>query len=435
MTTRGAAQRAGRRGGVQRRVWAVFAVGLGGIALGLPAISLVRTPWMAVRPSAAATFTVSAADFTIRVPATGQIEASSSLSISVPRVQTGGLTIFSLVRDGTIVEEGDTLVEFDASELLQHLEDADFTIEAALREMDASVLRGGDSTATIATDHAIAGMELDKVHTQAPRDPELFSQHEIREGELDVDLSTTRVAEYAGKIAASRQIEAVATRMLLIDRKKQEARRGQLAETIGSLKVLAPRGGMVLLQKDAAGNSVMVGETRWPGFVLMTMPDTTSVKARVQILESDAGMVKPGQPATVIVDSHPDRSFAATVERIDAIARPLDKESPVKYFETVLRIDDVDPDVLAPGKLMRASITTAVQTRAITVPRIAVVDDAGGHAVWVERITGAERRSVRVGGGDATHQVVTEGLVEGDVVRLDPAREARAHDPTAAPAP
>lgn len=403
----------------------VLGVGLAGLAVGLPALSLVRTQWMAVRPTPAAVHTVRASDFTVRVPATGEIEASSSISISVPRVQTGGLTIFWLVKDGTIVEEGDTLVEFDASELLQQLEEADFTVEAALHEMAASVLRGGDSTATVVTDHAIADMELDKVHTQAPRDPDLFSKHEIREGELDVDLSTARVTEYAGKIDASGQIEAVTTRILVIDRKKQEARREQLTESIGSLKVLAPRGGMVLLQKDPAGNSVMVGETRWPGFVLMTMPDTSSMKARVQILEADAGMVKAGQPATVVVDSHPHEVFAATVERIDAIARPLDKDSPVKYFETVLRIDDVDAEVLAPGKLMRAEITTAAHPRAITVPRIAVVEDDGAHCVWVEGDTGVVRREVQVGVGDATHLVVTAGLAAGDVVRLDPAREGK----------
>lgn len=415
------------RRGFQLAGWGALAIAA--LAFALPASALVRGRLRAPHAAPAAVHTVRAGDFTTRVPASGELEAASSISIAVPRVQTGGLTIFSLVRDGTVVRQGDTLVEFDATELLQQLEEADHSIDAALRELEASVLRGQADTAQIVADHAIADMELDKARTQAPRDPAFFSMHEIRQGELDISLSNTKAAEYVGKIETSTQIEALSKRILVIDRTKQETRRGQLKDTIGSLKLLAPRDGMVLITKDLAGNSVMVGETRWPGFVLMTMPDTSVMKARTQVLESDAGLLKVGQPAAVVVDSHPGRTFDAVVERVDAIARALDKDSPVKYVEVLLRLTADAPDVLKAGKLVHAEIRTGAHTHVLAVPRIAVVEQGGGHAVWLAQTQGATRRVVKTGAGDLTRVIVSSGLAEGDTIRLDPPRDAAGDAP------
>jgi multidrug efflux pump subunit AcrA (membrane-fusion protein) len=415
-----------RRGvsGVNRRTLRLVTAGAG-IAGSLALVVLAVSPLGArlVPRADPIVCTVTAGEFIPRVPAAGELQAASSLSISVPRVQTGGLTIFSLVKDGTIARQGDTLVEFDGSELLQQLEEAGHTIEAALRELDASVLRGSGDTAAIVADHTIAGMELEKAHTQAPRDPVIFSRNDIREGELDVDLSRSRVTEYAGKVETSTRIEALSRRILVIDRSKHEVRRGQLTESIRLLKVLAPRDGMVLLEKDAAGNSVMVGDTRSPGFVLMTMPDTSTMKARVQVVEADAGMVRVGQRAVVTVDSHPGRPFDAVVERTDAIARPLDKESPVKYVEAVLRVEATAPEILKAGKSVHVDITTATHANVVTVPRIAVVETGGTHAVWVVNGGALDRREVEVAPGDHAHLIVTAGLAAGDVVTLDPPRE------------
>jgi multidrug efflux pump subunit AcrA (membrane-fusion protein) len=389
--------------------------------------------WLAPRHVELPVHTLRKAPFTIRVPAVGELEAATSTAISVPRVQTGGLKIFWLVKDGSVVRQGDTLVEFDASELVQQLQETDHNLESALLQMEASVFRGGADTDAIVVDHAVAAMELDKAHTQAPRDPEIFPRHQIIEGELGVSLSTAKVAEYSGKIETSKRIGATDQRILVIERNKQEVRRGQLRESISSLKILAPRDGMVLLQKDTAGNRIMIGDTRWPGFVLMTMPDTGTLTARVQVLESDAGHLKVGQAAEVVVDSHPGTIFPARVERIDAIARPLDKDSPVKYFETILKVNGEVGDVLKPGKLVRADITVGEHADVLTAPRVAVVDEGQRQFVWVQGPAGPTRREVRIAGGDMARVVVTSGVAEGETVLLVPPPSSAHAQPPGSP--
>ncbi|MCI0389838.1 MAG: HlyD family efflux transporter periplasmic adaptor subunit [Acidobacteria bacterium] len=141
------------------------------------------------------------------------------------------------------------------------------------------------------------------------------------------------------------------------------------------------RDGLVLLIKDETGKTTAVGETRWPNYALMSIPDTSAMKARVQVLEADAGNLRVGQAARLTVDSNPGVKFDAVVERIDTLARQPDKDSPVKYFEAVLKVEGRGGEILKPGKLVRAEITTASYDEAIVIPRVAVVEEAWKHLV------------------------------------------------------
>ena len=78
----------------------------------LPAWLLLRE----LQASKPITYTPKKTSFTVEAPAFGELQAGSSTSISVPQVRTGGLKVFWIVKDGSAVKKGDTLVEFDASE-------------------------------------------------------------------------------------------------------------------------------------------------------------------------------------------------------------------------------------------------------------------------------------------------------------------------------
>jgi HlyD family secretion protein len=372
----------------------------------------------------AVTYTVKKSAFTVTVPANGELEAATATQISVPNVRTGGLKVFWIVRDGSLVKKGDTLVEFDASELLQQMDETENNLTAALRQIEASVLRGNAETEHIVVDRQIAEMELDKAQTQAPRDAEIFSRNQIIEGELNIGLSNTRVREWTGKADTKQKINVSSQRIIVIERKQHETKKTMLQQSLGSLKILAPHDGLVLLTKDETGKTTAVGETRWPNYVLMTIPNASAMKVRVQVLEADAGALKVGQAARITVDSHPDKKFDAVVEHIDTLARQPDKDSPVKYFEVVLKIEGRGGDILKPGKLARAEITTASYDEAVVVPRVAVVEDALKHYVWALRSGAPEKRAIEIGSGDTARVVIKSGVDEGEAVLLNPPKQS-----------
>jgi RND family efflux transporter MFP subunit len=372
------------------------------------------------------TYTIRKSAFTVTVPAVGELEAATATQISVPNVRTGGLKVFWIVKDGSLVRKGDILVEFDASELLQQMEETENNLDAALRQLEASVLRGNSETESIVVDRQIAEMELDKAQTQAPRDAEIFSRNQIIEGELNIGLSNTKVNEWTGKTDTKQKISVSSQRIIVIERKQHETKKTLLQQSLGSLKILAPHDGLVLLTKDETGKATAVGETRWANYALMTIPDTSAIKARIQILEADAGNLKVGQPARVTVDSHPDTKFDAVVERIDTLARQPDKDSPVKYFEVLLKVEGRGGEILKPGKLARAEITTASYDSALAVPRVAVVEEALKHYVWTAQSGAPEKRYVEIGSGDTARIVIKSGVSEGETVLLNPPKQSDA---------
>src|SRR5688572_12540328 len=62
-------------------------------------------------------------DFTLKIYADGELQSAESLTIAVPFVPIDRLRIAEVVADGRNVNKGDTLVEFDQTDLdLQMLE-------------------------------------------------------------------------------------------------------------------------------------------------------------------------------------------------------------------------------------------------------------------------------------------------------------------------
>ncbi len=383
---------------------------------------------LAVSDSEPILYTVKRTPFKIEVPAFGELETGSFTSIAVPQVRTGGLKVFWIVKNGSLVKKGDTLVEFDATELIQQARETKGNLDATLRQLAVTVLRGGSDTGGITIDREIAGMELEKARTQAPRDREIFTRNQIIEGELNIGLSNTKVQELGGKMESKGKINETSQKILVIEQKQHETKRSMLEESLGSLKILAPHDGLVLHVKDEWGKpqGTSVGDMRWPGDTILTIPDISMMKAKVYILESDAGILKVGQKGFVTVDSNPDQRFAVTVERMETLAQPLDKESPVKYFEVLLKMEARGSEILRPGKLVHASLTVAELDSAVTVPRSAVVEENRKFYIWVYHPAGPEKRDVEIGSGDTSRVVLRSGVQDGERVLLNPPMEATA---------
>jgi len=398
----------------------------------LPAWLLLRE----LQASKPITYTPKKTSFTVEAPAFGELQAGSSTSISVPQVRTGGLKVFWIVKDGSAVKKGDTLVEFDASELIQQTQETNNSLEATLRQLEMTVLRGNSDTGQVIVDREIAGMELEKATTQAPKDRDIFTRNEIIEGELNIDLSNTKVSELGGKVETKKSLNNTSQRILVIERKQHESKRDMLRQSLGSLKILAPHDGLVLQKKEGwwMDQGTSAGDTRWPGTVILTIPDISTMKARVYVLESDAGNLRIGQTGHIVVDSHPGLRFNSTVERMETLARPLEKESPVKYFEVLLKIDAKDSQVLRPGKMVRARITVAELKDALVVPRGALSEENRKFFVWVDRPGAPEKRAVEIGPGDGARIALLSGVREGESVLLNPPKaEIRKKDTNTAP--
>jgi HlyD family secretion protein len=101
----------------------------------------------------------------------------------------------------------------------------------------------------------------------------------------------------------------------------------------------------------------------------------------VKVDEADVGELHPGAPATFTVDAYPNRSFPATVRRVDLGANATTivnsagtaATSPTNVVAYVAELSVSNPDgLLKPGMTATATITTDSVKNALLIPNAAL---------------------------------------------------------------
>src|SRR5205085_1213051 len=125
-----------------------------------------------------------------------------------------------------------------------------------------------------------------------------------------------------------------------------------------------------VIATNVVPGQVIASSTNSPsgGTVLLTLANLGAVYDSTLVNESDIGKVKPGQTATVTVDSYPNRTFRGVVEKIEPRATV---QQSVTMFPVKIRIENMD-GALMPG--MNTDVSILVDNRAdvLAVPVDAV---------------------------------------------------------------
>jgi multidrug efflux pump subunit AcrA (membrane-fusion protein) len=399
------------------------------LGLGIAAAAVVTVAAIAVtrligRPGPTVpTMTVKPAPFRVRVTADGNLAAVQSTPLTSPMKPQMPFTLAWLVEDGTVVEEGDIIARFDASQLEKDRDDglsdqriSDFRIDSAETSRDVNVGK-------LDRDVEVARHELEAAREFQTTDSLVYSKIEIVEAQIDTELAETRSEHARESQEIQAELSDAEIALLSIERRKADIKVEQAVEGLSALEVRSPHGGIVMLERDWRGNPVRVGDTAWAGQPLARIPDLTEMQAEVFVLEADAGDLAEGQVATIRLESSPGISHAATVKKIDPMAGRRNRRVPVQYFRTVLSLAETDTATMKPGTRVRSEIVIADFDAAITVPRQAVCSVGGQPAVYRWVHGGFEPIVVGLGPAAIGRVVITSGLETGDVIAL--------RDPTA----
>ncbi|HEY7544973.1 MAG TPA: HlyD family efflux transporter periplasmic adaptor subunit, partial [Blastocatellia bacterium] len=212
--------------------------------------------------------------------------------------------------------------------------------------------------------------------------------------------------------------------ILMLERNQADARIKRIDTARASLKLVAPASGIVVYNDPGyffGDYTLMPGRVVYVGMTLFNLVNPNKMEAKCYVLEKDAGELRTDQTATIVLDPFPGREFTGKVRTIDKLARPIDRGSPVKYFQTVILLDSVDTQVMKPGVKLKATIRASELKSVIVVPRSAIVKKDEGLMAYVN--TGPKRFepvTVTLGQGDMIQVVVTEGLQAGQTLALNP---------------
>ena len=172
----------------------------------------------------------------------------------------------------------------------------------------------------------------------------------------------------------------------------------QTGKAIADLTVHSPVSGYVT-QKNALPNMYVQPET-----MLYTIADLSDVWVLAQVFQSDAGKIKPGDPAEVTVDAYPGRVFNG---RVDYILPQLDMNTRTLPVRLVF----ANPGLkLRPGMYVNVRAKLPMG-RQLVVPASAAFHSGTKNLLFVYKGEGSiEPREVELGPQVGDEQVVTKGI-------------------------
>ncbi len=370
------------------------------------------------------TMTVQPREFSLIIAANGELQSIDSMAIAVPNVPVNRLRVASAVPDGRHVSKGDVLVEFDPAELDLDVLENRSNLEMANQKISKGELAVDSEKTDIRKDRKIAELELQKINEFLPKDEQIFSRREIIEGQLDKSYTEKKIVFADARLELKGKVYSLDEAILMLERQQATAKISQIEKGLASLKLLAPASGIVVYGDSGfswGGYSLIPGRVVWIGMTMFSLVNPDSMEAKCFVLEKDAGELRPGEPATVSLDPFPGVVFAGKVKTIDRLARPLDRDSPVKYFQTTVSLDSVNRNLMKPGVKLRAKISAGRLESVIVIPRSSIVKKEEGFVVFVQKEQGRfEPVPVVLGQGDIIQVVATSGLRPGQVIALNP---------------
>jgi HlyD family secretion protein len=363
-------------------------------------------------------------DFTLKISANGELQSAESIAVAVPPVPVQRLRIAWAVPDGTRVKKGDVLIEFDPDELnlevMAHRSDLQMAMER--------ITRGGLANTTektdIVKDKRIAELELEKIIEFLPKDEQIYKRREIIEGQLDKEYTEKKIVFADARLGLKGKVYSLDEAILMLERGRVSANIERFEKALTSLKLVSPATGIVVYNDPGyffGGYSLMPGRVVYVGMTLFSLVNPDKMEAKCFVLEKDAGELKADQRVAVTLDPYPGVEFTGKVKSIDKLARPVDRESPVKYFQTIVALDKTDAGLMKPGVKLKAQILAGDLKSVIVIPRSAAVKRDSGFVAFVQKgLNQFDALPVTLGQGDTAQVVVTDGLEPGQVLALNP---------------
>ncbi len=278
----------------------------------------------------------------------------------------------------------------------------------ALRAGIGDSVRRGDALATIAAGEfaqaqsdlaaAVAQEKLARLNEQrrhALYEAQGASLQDWQQSQSDLAVATAALA-------------AVRSRLRIFDQTPGEI--AALERTPGNDPVVAlnaPVSGVVIDRQLGPGQFLQAGG---PGPVF-TIADTSTVWLIANVRETDAGIVKVGQPVEVQVLAWPKRIFRARLSKVSAVVDPA-----IHRIAVRADIDNRD-GALKPDMAAYFRILTSEASDAVAVPEGAIVYEGDEAHVWVLAPGGVVAyRAITAGRRDGELVEVVDGLKSGEQI-------------------
>ena len=401
----------------------------------------------------------------------GEVESSSNVEVRC-RVQSrsagasSGTVILDIVPEGSWVEEGDLMIELDASALndekvLQEItvnsayaavvtaQSALDTAEIALEEYKNGTFK--QEEALILAEKSVAEENLRRAEDYVRYSENMYARGFQNELQLEADrfavekaqtdletadIKLKSLRDYTKKkmtteLEANIKVAEADLESMNATYESEKSRLNFINDQIEACKIYAPAAGQLVYanEENRRGGEDLIIEPGTPvreGQVIVRLPDPNQMQVTARVNEARIDMVKTGMAASIKLDAMPDVELKGKVIKVDDYPLSGSWWSNIKEYGATVEIED-PPDGLRPGLTAEVRIYVQHQDDVVQVPVQAVFEHQRQHYCIVQSDPEGERfeaRPIDIGSTNDKFVVIDKGLGENDTVLLNPRKFA-----------
>jgi len=372
-------------------------------------------------------------------------------------------TIMDVVPEGTMVKEGDIVVELDSSSLM--LEENSQKIQVSNRESLLAQAENALKAAQIAKTEYLEGLFVSQeklVLTELFVAEQAFSTAEqglksakaLFEKNIITGLQL-QAAEVAVKNAQN-GLDNAQTKLNTLRNLTKQKELTVLEANINSatanvktqqasmqleqdkLKDIQDQIGKCTIKATAAGQVVYANETDMfrsssssqfivtagamvrERQVIIRLPNAEDMQVKATVNEARVTLIRPGLPVSIRVDALKDEMLEGEVTKVNQYAEPSSFSSGnIKRYATVIKIKNPPPD-LRVGMNAEVRIHVERKADALQVPVQALAELKGHYFTLVKNGDDYETREIKIGSTNDKVATIETGLKQGDEVVMNP---------------
>ena len=192
------------------------------------------------------------------------------------------------------------------------------------------------------------------------------------------------------------------------------------------LKNGSPSSGLVVYASSLNGRGrrddeppPQIGSELRPNELVIVLPNTGKMMARVKVGESISGKIKNGQDAIIVSDALPDTTIQGSVDRVGVLAESGGWRDPNNRTYTVyISLNFDEQTVLKPSMRCSGEIIVGTVEDVLSVPIQAVYREGSISYVYISSPSGFVPTPVSLGQSSEMEVEITDGLSMGDLVLL-----------------
>ena len=357
---------------------------------------------------------------------TGEVRASKNQTITAPASsrRMSNLQIVDMIPEGTTVEKGDVLIQFDTNEmedLINQREESLQSLEENLEKLEAqqaSTMEDYNADLeTINNNYELANLTFENMRYE--------SENKRQEAKLQYDNAKLNYDAQITRIENQKIINRVDknNRLRQIEESKNDLEwaKAQLKR----LTVTAPSPGLVVYKETFSVGTfekVEIGDNVFPQQPLIELPDLTEIQVKMRVNEIDVDKYEKGQEVNVTLDAYPEELFTGIVTEISPLVEGYVQN--IRLFNIIMTLKEKNNPMLRPGFTARAEIVLKKMPDALYVPVEAVFEKEGNPIVFTKG-SGYKHKEVTIGERNENYIVILDNLEEGEEVALiDPTGNA-----------